>query len=143
MSRTGFVDKSCFCINNRSLLYVSGFMSFIKSMSDKLLVFENIYGFVSCIVPLFNYERHTYRCIGVRASVGEGMVWVSVGVGFDLTAGTRAHNFLIFTVLCITVVYRPLYPDLYFDWKRICFRNCLTISFTFILDLAKIQGWWH
>lgn len=117
MSRTGFVDKPCFCINNRSLLYVSGFMSFIKSMSDNLLVFENIYGFVSCIVPLFNYERHTYRCIGVRASVGEGMVWVSVGVGFDLTAGTRAHNF----VLCITVVYRPLYPDLYFDWREFAF----------------------
>ena len=86
-------------------------------MSDNLLVFENIYGFVSCIVPLFNYERHTYRCIGVRASVGEGMVWVSVGVGFDLTAGTRAHNF----VLCITVVYRPLYPDLYFDWREFAF----------------------
>lgn len=43
MSRTGFVDKPCYCINNRSLLYVSGFMSFIKSVGDHLLVFENIW----------------------------------------------------------------------------------------------------
>ena len=57
-----------FCINNRSLLYVSRFMSFIKSMSNNLLVFENIwvYQLYSTLVTSGNYVRHTDRCIVYR-----------------------------------------------------------------------------